>query len=200
MCSILCENRLGNKTRTQTKFIFFLIHLIYSGSAKCGCPSVIGVLDYNKSIVDKNRDRDRLCSEACKWRFHLKGCSSCSIAADDTTTDSEIINKDSRSDSDSSESNSSNDNENTSEEDRSEQDRSEEDTSEEDSSEEETTTDESTTEEATTEATTPTTTQPTTTRTTTPATTTPDWVQLCETLCRNGEGGSLCNCDIPPFF
>ncbi|XP_037908962.1 uncharacterized protein LOC119650352 [Hermetia illucens] len=30
--------------------------------------------------------------------------------------------------------------------------------------------------------------------------TTPDWNEYCLTLCKIGEGGSLCNCDLPPFF
>lgn len=29
--------------------------------------------------------------------------------------------------------------------------------------------------------------------------TTPDWNRMCTTLCRNGSGGLLCNCDLPPF-
>ena len=29
--------------------------------------------------------------------------------------------------------------------------------------------------------------------------TTPDWNRLCAQLCRNGTGGLLCNCDLPPF-
>jgi hypothetical protein len=29
--------------------------------------------------------------------------------------------------------------------------------------------------------------------------TTPDWNKLCIQLCRNGQGGVLCNCDLPPF-
>ncbi|CAG9800393.1 unnamed protein product [Chironomus riparius] len=34
---------------------------------------------------------------------------------------------------------------------------------------------------------------------TTPDSTTPDWNRLCAQLCRNGTGGLLCNCDLPPF-
>lgn len=30
-------------------------------------------------------------------------------------------------------------------------------------------------------------------------TTTPDWNKLCSQLCRNGQGGVFCNCDLPPF-
>lgn len=40
----------------------------------------------------------------------------------------------------------------------------------------------------------------TTTTTTQKTTTTPDWNELCQNLCRIGEGGALCNCDLPPFF
>lgn len=45
----------------------------------------------------------------------------------------------------------------------------------------------------------------TTTTKTTPTTTTtviptPDWKELCQELCRVGDGGKLCNCDLPPFF
>lgn len=29
--------------------------------------------------------------------------------------------------------------------------------------------------------------------------TTPDWNRLCLTLCRQGTGGILCNCDLAPF-
>lgn len=29
--------------------------------------------------------------------------------------------------------------------------------------------------------------------------TTPDWNRICAGLCRNGSGGLLCNCDLPPF-
>lgn len=29
---------------------------------------------------------------------------------------------------------------------------------------------------------------------------TPDWNQLCASLCKTGDGGSLCNCDLSPFF
>lgn len=29
--------------------------------------------------------------------------------------------------------------------------------------------------------------------------TTPDWSRVCAQLCRNGSGGILCNCDLPPF-
>ncbi|XP_059612651.1 uncharacterized protein LOC132259120 [Phlebotomus argentipes] len=42
-----------------------------------------------------------------------------------------------------------------------------------------------------------------TTKSTTKApttTTTPDWGALCNVLCQIGEGGVLCNCDLPPFF
>jgi hypothetical protein len=31
-------------------------------------------------------------------------------------------------------------------------------------------------------------------------TTAPDWDKLCVDLCKVGEGGNLCNCDLPPFF
>lgn len=170
----------------------YFIYFISEGTAKCSCPPGIGFIDIDKTSVERNRDR--LCSETCKWDLiRLRGCASCSI---DTTTDSEITNDD-RSNPDTSEyepdqSKSSNDKEDTTSEEEAT-------TDEEPTTEEDTTTDESTTEEPTT---TPSTTQPTTTttRSTTPATTTPDWSQLCEALCRNGEGGSLCNCDIPPFF
>ncbi|XP_023301141.2 uncharacterized protein LOC111683313 [Lucilia cuprina] len=30
--------------------------------------------------------------------------------------------------------------------------------------------------------------------------TTPDWNQLCASLCKTGDGGSLCNCDLSPFY
>lgn len=36
--------------------------------------------------------------------------------------------------------------------------------------------------------------------TTSATTTTPDWNQLCAALCKTGDGGSLCNCDLSPFF
>lgn len=29
--------------------------------------------------------------------------------------------------------------------------------------------------------------------------TTPDWNRLCAQFCRNGSGGLLCNCDLPPL-
>ncbi|XP_017862333.1 PREDICTED: uncharacterized protein LOC108613404 [Drosophila arizonae] len=29
---------------------------------------------------------------------------------------------------------------------------------------------------------------------------TPDWDEVCKTLCKTGDGGSLCNCDLSPFF
>lgn len=29
--------------------------------------------------------------------------------------------------------------------------------------------------------------------------TTPDWNELCVSLCKTGDGGSLCNCDLSPF-
>ncbi|XP_055707794.1 serine proteinase stubble [Phlebotomus papatasi] len=48
-----------------------------------------------------------------------------------------------------------------------------------------------------------TTTRPTTTTRSTKAptqSTTPDWAKLCNALCQIGEGGILCNCDLPPFF
>jgi hypothetical protein len=28
----------------------------------------------------------------------------------------------------------------------------------------------------------------------------PDWDKVCIDLCKIGEGGTLCNCDLPPFF
>ncbi|XP_017092378.2 uncharacterized protein [Drosophila bipectinata] len=28
----------------------------------------------------------------------------------------------------------------------------------------------------------------------------PDWNELCKALCKTGDGGSLCNCDLSPFF
>ncbi|SPP84963.1 uncharacterized protein LOC117587096 [Drosophila guanche] len=31
-------------------------------------------------------------------------------------------------------------------------------------------------------------------------TATPDWNELCKSLCKTGDGGSLCNCDLSPFF
>lgn len=34
---------------------------------------------------------------------------------------------------------------------------------------------------------------------TTDAPTTPDWSRLCGVLCRQGNGGILCNCDLAPF-
>lgn len=30
--------------------------------------------------------------------------------------------------------------------------------------------------------------------------TTPNWDEVCVSLCKIGEGGALCNCDLPPFF
>ncbi|XP_073843151.1 uncharacterized protein [Musca autumnalis] len=30
--------------------------------------------------------------------------------------------------------------------------------------------------------------------------TTPNWNELCAALCKTGDGGSLCNCDLSPFF
>jgi len=30
--------------------------------------------------------------------------------------------------------------------------------------------------------------------------TTPNWEKICKELCKSGDGGSLCNCDKPPFF
>ncbi|XP_022221784.1 uncharacterized protein LOC111073667 [Drosophila obscura] len=30
-------------------------------------------------------------------------------------------------------------------------------------------------------------------------TATPDWNELCKALCKTGDGGSLCNCDLSPF-
>lgn len=30
--------------------------------------------------------------------------------------------------------------------------------------------------------------------------TTPDWKELCASLCKTGDGGALCNCDLAPFF
>lgn len=59
---------------------------------------------------------------------------------------------------------------------------------------------ETTTEEITTTTTTTTTTTAIPTTTTQPTTTTPDWNELCQTLCKIGEGGALCTCDLPPFF
>ncbi|XP_011290780.1 uncharacterized protein LOC101888001 [Musca domestica] len=35
---------------------------------------------------------------------------------------------------------------------------------------------------------------------TTTTTTTPNWNELCASLCKTGDGGSLCNCDLSPFF
>ncbi|KAH8302957.1 hypothetical protein KR044_012449 [Drosophila immigrans] len=29
---------------------------------------------------------------------------------------------------------------------------------------------------------------------------TPDWDEMCKALCKTGDGGSLCNCDLSPFF
>lgn len=34
---------------------------------------------------------------------------------------------------------------------------------------------------------------------TTDAPVTPDWIRLCSQLCRQGNGGILCNCDLAPF-
>ncbi|XP_055532365.1 uncharacterized protein LOC129722709 isoform X2 [Wyeomyia smithii] len=31
-------------------------------------------------------------------------------------------------------------------------------------------------------------------------TTTPNWDELCSVWCKMGEGGTLCNCDLPPFI
>lgn len=30
--------------------------------------------------------------------------------------------------------------------------------------------------------------------------TTPNWDELCITLCKKGDGGVLCNCDLPPLL
>lgn len=30
--------------------------------------------------------------------------------------------------------------------------------------------------------------------------TTPDWDKLCISLCKKGDGGVLCNCDLPPLL
>ncbi|XP_061398922.1 uncharacterized protein LOC133334624 [Musca vetustissima] len=35
--------------------------------------------------------------------------------------------------------------------------------------------------------------------TTTTTVTTPNWNELCAALCKTGDGGSLCNCDLSPF-
>ena len=67
-------------------------------------------------------------------------------------------------------------------------------------------TDTTTTDVTTPEATQPSTARPTTqpppppSKTTAAAATTPDWTGICQNLCRTGEGGALCNCDLPPFF
>lgn len=34
---------------------------------------------------------------------------------------------------------------------------------------------------------------------TTTESSTPDWNRICVQLCRNGNGGILCRCDLPPF-
>lgn len=31
-------------------------------------------------------------------------------------------------------------------------------------------------------------------------TTTPNWEDLCMVWCKMGEGGTVCNCDLPPFI
>ncbi|KAH8298663.1 hypothetical protein KR018_009878 [Drosophila ironensis] len=36
--------------------------------------------------------------------------------------------------------------------------------------------------------------------TTDTTTASPDWNELCKALCKTGDGGSLCNCDLSPFF
>ncbi|XP_017060040.1 uncharacterized protein LOC108100573 [Drosophila ficusphila] len=33
-----------------------------------------------------------------------------------------------------------------------------------------------------------------------PTTDSPDWDEVCKVLCKTGDGGSLCNCDLSPFF
>ncbi|KAH8350063.1 hypothetical protein KR084_012381, partial [Drosophila pseudotakahashii] len=38
------------------------------------------------------------------------------------------------------------------------------------------------------------------TDTTTTTTAAPDWDEVCKVLCKTGDGGSLCNCDLSPFF
>ncbi|GAB0090269.1 hypothetical protein DMENIID0001_049820 [Sergentomyia squamirostris] len=63
-----------------------------------------------------------------------------------------------------------------------------------------TTTTESTTTPATTKSTTKSTTTTTKTTKTPTTSTTPNWAELCSALCQIGEGGVLCNCDLPPFF
>ena len=30
--------------------------------------------------------------------------------------------------------------------------------------------------------------------------TTPNWDEVCITLCKQGDGGVLCNCDLPPLL
>ncbi|KAG4073942.1 hypothetical protein HA402_014147 [Bradysia odoriphaga] len=195
ICPNLCENNLGK--------------------TKCSCES---------SPVNPNLPtaRNSLCSATCGWRTSLSGCSKCfredvgtTDGGDLPTTTDEITDEYGTTNT-TGEEGTVTEEYSTDEEDTTTDEYStdEEDTTTDEYStdEEDTTTDEysttdsneddSTTEEATTTISTTTTTQPTTTtRTTTQATTTtPNWESMCEALCRNGEGGSLCNCDIPPFF
>lgn len=159
-----------------------------------------------------------MCSEACSRSFRISGCTRCSNEQNKTTTtDLDVTNDENGSNSGSSEDSHENKSNSGSSEDselpttihhetETEEDSTTDTTSEEDKTtdEDETTVENTTPEETTTESTTSTTTTTThpttTTKSTTTATTTPDWSQLCEALCRNGDGGSFCNCDIPPFF
>ncbi|XP_037044196.1 A-agglutinin anchorage subunit [Bradysia coprophila] len=156
------------------------------GTTKCSCESS----HLNPHLPSA---RKSLCSATCSWKKSLSGCSKC-FREDVSTTDGDDSPTTTDEITDEYGTTNTTDTEATVTEEYS-------------TDEEDTTTDsnedDSTTEEATTTISTTTTTQPTTTtRTTTQATTTttPNWESMCEALCRNGEGGSLCNCDIPPFF
>jgi len=175
MCPILCENKLGG--------------------SNCNCAEDV---ELDKATVERNRDL--LCSDSCRFRYyHLSGCTACTFERKDALHVIDSSSEEHREYSLSSEAERSPEDLTTENDSITD----EESTTEEDTTTEgDTTTEDTTTEITTTTSTTTTTTHPptTTTKSTTQAPTTPDWPTLCEALCRNGEGGSLCNCDIPPFF
>lgn len=129
----------------------------------------------------KDSDRNKICSFSCAEEKPLRGCTPCSkhennikeTSSEEITT---LVWEDQTDE---------NDEETTTEND------------------EETTTDSSVaTNEMETTTPIPTTmptTIATTTKTPTTIPTTPNWKELCQSLCRIGEGGSLCNCDLLPF-
>lgn len=187
ICSQLCDNGLGNIDKCREVNEILSITQYISGTQQCNCASSAANAD---TISAKNA----LCSAKCSHRsFNMTGCSPCSLHPP-TKDYEQTTTVDGEGNSDYSESEQSttveavptDDDGSTSEEGDT--------TTDADETEEDTTIEETTTTTTTTQATT------TTTRTTTLATTTPNWESMCEALCRNGEGGSLCNCDIPPFF